>query len=240
MTVLSQKRNTKLGFSLLELLVVLAIMGVMMGLLGFSFLSTTSSDLGDAQRKILSLVYKAKFVALSSGSDSRIIVHAEPSDSEKYLRFAEVISLDKNASYGSGGGTWRVDQTSRVLLPENIWFVADGLESDNAEWPQNGVCIWSATSDDDLLLTDPANGFRSEDVAAGSKRYLYVNCNAQGVFTSPTYPSMPRLVLARGSLTPAVGGVLKPKFTNQRDLSGIQIQPFGGIIMMDSQDFNYE
>lgn len=239
MTVRSKKPNPNSGFSLLELLIVLAIMGVMMGLLGFSFLSTTSSDLGDAQRKILSLVHKARFVALSSGVDSRIIVHAEPSDPEKYLRFAEVITLDKNASYG-GEETWRVDQTSRVLLPENIWFVADGLESDIAEWPNNGVCIWSATSDDDFLLTDPRNGFRSEAVAAGSKRYLYINCNAQGIFTSPTFPSMPRFVLARGSLTPAAGGVLKPKFLNQRDVAGIQIQPFGGMIMMESQDFSYE
>jgi hypothetical protein len=126
-------------------------------------------------------------------------------------------------------------------LPENIWFVADGIESDNAEWASNGLCIWSASlEDDDFLLSDPARGKRIEEVGAGSARYHYLSCNVQGVFLSPTYPSMPRLAFAKGSLTPGSDGSLSPKFVNQQDIAGIQFQPFGGIIMMEFQDFDYE
>jgi len=240
--VINLKKNSNLqrGFSLLELLVVLAVMGVMMGLLGFSFLGSSSKNLGLAQRNILSLVHKARFLAMSTGLETRIIVNAENSDSEKYLRYAEIISLDRNSST-TGIQTWLVDETSRVTLPEDIWFVADGIESDNAEWASNGLCIWSASlEEDDFLLSDPAKGKRIEEVGAGSARYHYLSCNVQGVFLSPTYPAMPRLAFAKGSLTPRAGGSLSPTFVNQQDIAGIQFQPFGGIVMMEFQDFDYE
>lgn len=237
---LKKNSNLQRGFSLLELLVVLAVMGVMMGLLGFSFLGSSSKNLGLAQRNILSLVHKARFLAMSSGLETRIIVNAENSDSEKYLRYAEIISLDRNSST-TGIQTWLVDETSRVTLPEDIWFVADGIESDNAEWASNGLCIWSASlEEDDFLLSDPAKGKRIEEVGAGSARYHYLSCNVQGVFLSPTYPAMPRLAFAKGSLTPRAGGSLSPTFVNQQDIAGIQFQPFGGIVMMEFQDFDYE
>ena len=237
---LKKNSNLQRGFSLLELLVVLAVMGVMMGLLGFSFLGSSSKNLGLAQRNILSLVHKARFLAMSTGLETRIIVNAENSDSEKYLRYAEIISLDRNSST-TGIQTWLVDETSRVTLPEDIWFVADGIESDNAEWASNGLCIWSASlEEDDFLLSDPAKGKRIEEVGAGSARYHYLSCNVQGVFLSPTYPAMPRLAFAKGSLTPRAGGSLSPTFVNQQDIAGIQFQPFGGIVMMEFQDFDYE
>lgn len=240
MIILKKNSNLPRGFSLLELLVVLAVMGVMMGLLGFSFLGSSSKNLGLAQRNILSLVHKARFLAMSSGLETRIIVNAENSDSEKYLRYAEIISLDRNSST-TGIQTWLVDETSRVTLPEDIWFVADGIESDNAEWASNGLCIWSASlEEDDFLLSDPAKGKRIEEVGAGSARYHYLSCNVQGVFLSPTYPAMPRLAFAKGSLTPRAGGSLSPTFVNQQDIAGIQFQPFGGIVMMEFQDFDYE
>jgi len=240
--VINLKKNSNLqrGFSLLELLVVLAVMGVMMGLLGFSFLGSSSKNLGLAQRNILSLVHKARFLAMSTGLETRIIVNAENSDSEKYLRYAEIISLDRNSST-TGIQTWLVDETSRVTLPEDIWFVADGIESDNAEWASNGICIWSASlEEDDFLLSDPAKGKRIEEVGVESARYHYLSCNVQGVFLSPTYPAMPRLAFAKGSLTPRAGGSLSPTFVNQQDIAGIQFQPFGGIVMMEFQDFDYE
>ncbi|MDA9118766.1 prepilin-type N-terminal cleavage/methylation domain-containing protein [Opitutales bacterium] len=240
MIKLKKNSNLQRGFSLLELLVVLAVMGVMMGLLGFSFLGSSSKNLGLAQRNILSLVHKARFLAMSSGLETRIIVNAESSDSEKYLRYAEIISLDRNSST-TGIQTWLVDETSRVTLPEDIWFVADGIESDNAEWASNGLCIWSASlEEDDFLLSDPAKGKRIEEVGLGSARYHYLSCNVQGVFLSPTYPAMPRLAFAKGSLTPRAGGSLSPTFVNQQDIAGIQFQPFGGIVMMEFQDFDYD
>ena len=77
-------------------------------------------------------------------------------------------------------------------------------KSDNAEWASNGLCIWSASlEEDDFLLSDPAKGKRIEEVGAGSARYHYLSCNVQGVFLSPTYPAMAKgLLLPRAHLLP--------------------------------------
>ena len=232
--------NPKKGFSLLELLVVLAVMGVMMGLLGFSFLGSSSTSLGLAQRNILSLVHKARFLALSTGAETRIIVNAQSFEPQKYLRYVEVITLDRNAS-SRGVKSWLVDENSRVLLPENIWFVADGVQADNGEWASNGICVWSSSlEDEDFYLKDIKNGKREEEVGESSDRYHFLSCNPQGGFLSPAYPAMPRIVLAKGSLTPVAGGAMVPRFFNQQEVVGIQFQPFGGIVMMESQDFIYD
>ena len=50
------KYNKCSGFTLLELLIVLAVMGLMMGLVGFSLLGGGGAGLGSAQRELLGLV----------------------------------------------------------------------------------------------------------------------------------------------------------------------------------------
>ena len=63
-------KRYKRGFTLLELLVVLAVMGVMMGLIGFSLLGGGGNELGAAQRELLGLVQKARSQAALSGRET--------------------------------------------------------------------------------------------------------------------------------------------------------------------------
>ena len=74
------------GFTLLELLVVLAVMGVMMGLVGFSLAGGGGNELGAAQRELLGIIQKPTQATLS-GQEARIIVNNDPADKEKYHRF---------------------------------------------------------------------------------------------------------------------------------------------------------
>ena len=143
------------GFSLLELLVVLAVMGVMMGVLGFSFLGNSSSGLGDAQRAVLSYLQQTKAVSVGSGLETRIIVSAESDDLEKYLRHAQIITLDNN-----GSGHWTI-MDKGIYLPKDVWFISDSIESGNSNWPTDGECVWSASQQDEefrLSLTRSKNG----------------------------------------------------------------------------------
>ena len=143
------------GFSLLELLVVLAVMGIMIGVLGFGFLGNSSSDLGDAQRYLIAYLNKCKATSVSSTSEARIIVAAEAENQEKYLRHLQTIVLDKNDS-----GQWLIIDNG-IYLPKGVWFVTDGLDADNADWPKNGECIWSSSDQDEefrLSLKKSKNG----------------------------------------------------------------------------------
>ena len=70
----------------MELLVVLAVMGVMMGLVGFSLLGGGGNELGAAQRELLGLVQKARAQAALSGQETRLIVANNP-NKPNYSRY---------------------------------------------------------------------------------------------------------------------------------------------------------
>ena len=51
---------------------------------------------------------------------------------------------------------------------------------------------------------------------------------------------MPKLVVSKGKLLPNATGVISPMFVDPRAIAGLQIQPFGGILTLNDQDFSYE
>ena len=76
------------GFSLLELLVVLAVMGVMMGALGFSFLDNNSSDLGDSQRSLISFLKQNPLQFLQELSQGSLYLEKTITQKNIYVRFS--------------------------------------------------------------------------------------------------------------------------------------------------------
>ena len=88
------------GFTLLELLIVLAVMGLMMGLVGFSLLGGGGAELGAAQRELLGLVQQARSRAALSGSETRIIINNVEADIDKYHRYVELVVRDTCATNG--------------------------------------------------------------------------------------------------------------------------------------------
>ncbi|MEK9772153.1 MAG: prepilin-type N-terminal cleavage/methylation domain-containing protein, partial [Opitutae bacterium] len=226
------------GFSLLELLVVLAVMGVMMGVLGFSILGNSSSNLADTQRMLISYLQKTRALAVASGLETRIIVFAEGANVEKYLRYAQIVTLDENKS-----DQWLI-RDNGISLPQDIWFISDSVESANSDWPRDGECVWSASEqDEDFRLSFVKSNSGDKKVfqeTVEGDRFLYLKCTPNGNFSSSSYPKMPKLVFAAGRLIPSPTGDLFPSFTNERQIAGVQIQPYGGILSLDSQDFTYD
>lgn len=227
------------GFSLLELLVVLAVMGVMMSVLGFTFLSNSSSDLGDTQRALVSLLQKTKAIAVSTGTEARLIIAADADDTEKYLRHAQIIALDKNHT-----GDWLL-LDSEHYLPKGVWFFSDGVDSQNPDWSEDARCVWSSSKDEEefrlslVYNQDREMKLFKQSVDEGAP-FFYLKCLPSGNFVSASYPQMPKLVFAKGKLVPSTQGKLTPTFQDSKQLAGIQIQPFGGIFTLDWEDFSYD
>ena len=211
-------------------------MGVMIGVLGFSFLGNSSSDLGDAQRNLFPTLNNAKATSVSSGSEARIIVSAESDNEEKYLRHLQTILLDRNDS-----GQWLIVDNG-IYLPRNVWFVTDGMGGEISDWPQDGECIWSSSDQDEefrLSLGRSKNGEKKVfEQSADGERYYFLKCMPNGKFTSASYPQMPKLVFAKGKLIPTQTGEIIPTLSDRNQVAGIQIQPFGGIFSLASQDFS--
>jgi prepilin-type N-terminal cleavage/methylation domain-containing protein len=230
----------KRGFTILELLVVLAVMGVMIGALGFSFVGVNQTNLGDAQRSLISLCQRARALAVSSSSESRIIVMADADDPNKYLRQVMLICQDKNNS-----NYWQRVEAD-FYLPDDMWFVSDGLMEDSQDKLSEAKCLWTGIEDDEpfKLSTKSINSGKSEtkvlEETEDGLPYHYISCNSKGIFQSKSFPQMPRLVVAKGKLIPSSSGIISPAFTDPTAFAGLQIQPFGGFLTLEYQDFVYD
>ena len=82
----------------MELLIVLAIMGVMMGLVGFSILGGGGNELGAAQRQLLGMVQKARTQAALSGLETRLLINSDTDNQDRYHRYVEIVYRDENES----------------------------------------------------------------------------------------------------------------------------------------------
>jgi prepilin-type N-terminal cleavage/methylation domain-containing protein len=230
----------KRGFTILELLVVLAVMGVMIGALGFSFVGANQSNLGDAQRSLISLLQKAKSLAVSNATESRIIVVADSEDTNNYLRQVMLINRDKNnTSY------WQIFDDS-FHLPEGVWFVDEEIMPDSQDWPSEAKCLWSGIEEDEEFklssksIQSGEKGIKVFEETEDGKPFFYISCNSRGTFVSQSFPQMPKLVVAKGKLLPSASGVMTPLLSDTRALAGLQIQPFGGFLTLEYQDFVYD
>jgi prepilin-type N-terminal cleavage/methylation domain-containing protein len=224
-----RSKNVSSGFSLLELLVVMAVMGIMIGLVGFSFIGSGGGQIGQGQRLLLSLLQQVKTLAVSSGKEARLIVSADSTDEEKYLRYMEIV-LEGNDD-DDPSESWVV-QGSGIYLPNQVWFVSDELENMPDEWPSDGHCLWSNPGDAPFKLSYPVAGKRFVE-GQDMKLFHYISCNVWGVFETST--SL-KLVLSSGNLR-QVDGDLKPYFPNPKILLGVLVQPFGGMFALGSEDF---
>ena len=97
----------------------MAVMGLMMGLIGFTLLGGGGEELGSAQREVLGLVQQARTRAALSGAETRLIINAMEDDLEKYHRYVELVVKDTCATTnekqmaGHGGGD---DSAGRSFL----------------------------------------------------------------------------------------------------------------------------
>lgn len=219
-------RKSLRGFTVLELLVVVAIMAVMMGLLGFTMIGGNTKGLETAQRQVFNLLHFTRVTAMSSGAEARFLVNSDTEDSEKYLRHIQVVVKDLNQTAG-----WRVVNEGEYL-PEGVWFVPANSSIEN--WPEDGYSSWSEDEDVDFQLGTLIRGIRMED-SDGTPHFL-ISFGASGLAVSKDMPRMPRLVLAKGELKP-IGNLILPQFTNSFEIAGVLIQPFGGMLALEYQDF---
>ena len=162
----------KKGFTLIELLVVLVVMGLMMGLISFSLIGGGGAELGAAQRELLGLVQQARTRAALSGQETRLVVHAEESDIEKYHRYVELIVKDTCAT--TNETKWLV-LGEGAYLTDGVFFVPEDHSfcEVSEDWRTDAYTVWSG-QDDDFELMDTFKGERKE--GAGTKfRYLAFN-----------------------------------------------------------------
>ena len=234
-------KASRSGFTLLELLVVISVMALMMGFIGFSLLGGGGASLDAAQREMVSLVQQTRMQATLSGRETRLIVHDDPSDPEKFHRYLEIVVEDANVT-----GGWR-PLGQGTLLPEEAYIVPSeerfgvSVETpDDKPWPSEAYTIWSGDASEDFLLGSVRKGVRTENgPEALNFRFLAfdaegkVNCSTVAGPAGTVPP--PIIVLAIGSPNPPNTGKAI-RFDNPNDISGVLLRRYGGFAVLDYDD----
>lgn len=219
---------------MLELLVVLAVMGVMMGLIGFSLLGGGGNELGAAQRELLGMIQKARSQAALTGRETRLIVWNDSADEDKYHRYLEIITQDLNDSESwvvAGEGEFLTDRIYLVPSDESYSVQAD-------EWREDAFSIWSHDESEDFTLNSAFKGIRKE---GGSEPFVYMAFNGSGNLIcreeSAGILQPPKLVLAVGEPNPA-DDEKALRFNEPSSIAGILMRRFGGFAVLDVNDFS--
>ena len=236
------KNSTKTAFTLLELMIVIAVMALMMGLVGLNLLGGGGASLGAAQRELVSLVQQARMQAVLSGKETRLIFHDDPTDPEKFHRYVEIVFDDSN-----GTGSWK-PLGEGILLTDEACVVPAKERFDQSvkipsgvTWPSEAYSVWSSDSSQPFSLGAIRKGVRPEN-GPDAVDYSYLAFDKAGKVTCPTGAAAPEgvlpspcIVIGLGSLTGGDAQVIQ--FNNSGDIAGVLLRRYGGFATLSSTDF---
>ena len=185
------------------MLVVITIIGVLLtvGALGLKNLSQ-SRGVSAGVPLVEAAFSEARGVSQGNGGSTRVLIHADPEDRERYLRFMLVVSLTESGDWvATGRGTY---------LPENVYFSQEYSYLDHSG--ETG----EIPSEEHNIFSSESSGSRNENL---SGEYFYYQFNAEGNAAD----AGASFIVGSGSRTPGA--------ENQRVTSTSGVSNFGGIIV---------
>ncbi len=170
------------GFTLIELLVVISIILIASSIIFVGGNSGAGSALSSSTRIVSGIAQGARGQAILKNAQTRLIIHNDPTDLEKYRRFVGIVYYGTD---GNGTEGW-LAATQGTSLPDGIYFDAGTSASES-----DSGALWSTTGygmklNYPLLLAEGGNsgaeflyyGFNSNGTSSNSNAYLVLRAGS--------------------------------------------------------------
>ena len=209
------------GFSLIEIMSVLAVIIILIGAVGFSLRDNAGSSLTSAQNTLGSLIGQARAQAAVNQTEARLMIYGVRGSDERYLRLLQVFIASPQ-----GSTTW-VPVGSPVYLPRGVYVVpptTTGLLATGVTWLTNPAPV-------STFGTGPNPNQLTGTAFNGANTVFFVQFTADGSITPTPNPYI-KLAVTTG----AIGTNSLPAFNNQFAVRGILIRPNGAVSYVNSTD----
>ncbi|WP_442891001.1 pilus assembly FimT family protein [Congregicoccus parvus] len=216
-------RRRTAGFSLIELLAVIAIIAVMSGLVGYLLRGsgTESRGLQTAQSTVASLLTLARSQAAVSGRSAVFLVNNNEANSDRYLRYLVVATLNPDS------GIWE-PVNEGVTLPHGCYVRRHSSAGNPANEIETGA-DWSSVFSTALSfsVSQAINGD-----PASPETWMGIRFSPRG--TTIQAGNNPDVVLATGRVNPP--GAAKPfTWTNPDNVRGVSVSIYGQLTMLNNR-----
>mgnify|MGYP003750370689 CR=1 FL=1 len=181
----------KQAFTLIELLVVISIILIASSIIFIGGGGGDGAALSSSQRIVSGIAQGARGQAILKNAETRLIIHNDPSELDKYRRFFGIVYWGTDSDGNEG---W-LAATQGTYLPEGIYFDAATSANVNSS-------TWATTNE--LRLDYPrikVGANTSLTDGGGSESYYYYGFNSNGTSSN----SNAYLVLAAGTMIPNSG-----------------------------------
>lgn len=203
------------GFTLLELL---AVVGLSVGVFAVGLMGLRRSATGTAREAAVALlaarVVEARSLALGRGEAVRLLVHADPAQPDRYLRFL-VLAVPTESGWRASDSGSPLPDGWVVLPPVGLELIGPGAvrrAEDDWDRPSGGALRSTA------LRSDQALG--EGEPILGTAQWLVVHFSPTGgVFAGD-------LVVARGRAD-SLGAPVTVECTAPESVAGVSLSSYG-------------